>query len=73
MHAVSVGEVQAAAVLIEALRARLPRLEITLSCATPTARARGRALLPGLDVRYAPYDLPGQRAPLPGARCGRAC
>jgi 3-deoxy-D-manno-octulosonic-acid transferase len=59
VHAVSVGEVQAAAVLIEALRARSPALEITLSCATPTARTRGRALLPGLDVRYAPYDLPG--------------
>ncbi|MFI4869186.1 MAG: lipid IV(A) 3-deoxy-D-manno-octulosonic acid transferase [Steroidobacterales bacterium] len=59
VHAVSVGEVQAAAVLIEALRARLPGDEITLSCATPTARARGRALLPDLDVRYAPYDLPG--------------
>jgi 3-deoxy-D-manno-octulosonic-acid transferase len=59
VHAVSVGEVQAAAVLIEALRERRPQLEITLSCATPTARARGRALLPGVDVRYAPYDLPG--------------
>lgn len=59
VHAVSVGEVQAAAVLIEALRARAPASVITLSCATPTARARGRALLPGLDVRYAPYDLPG--------------
>lgn len=59
VHAVSVGEVQAAAVLIAALRERRPALEITLSCATPTARARGRALLPGLDVRYAPYDLPG--------------
>ena len=59
VHAVSVGEVQAAAVLIDALRARMPASVITLSCATPTARARGRALLPGLDVRYAPYDLPG--------------
>jgi 3-deoxy-D-manno-octulosonic-acid transferase len=59
VHAVSVGEVQAAAVLIEALRARLPGVEMTLSCATPTARARARTLLPGLDVRYAPYDLPG--------------
>jgi 3-deoxy-D-manno-octulosonic-acid transferase len=58
LHAVSIGEVQAAAVLIEALRERLPGVEITLSCATPTARARGRALLPGVDVRYAPYDLP---------------
>ncbi len=59
VHAVSVGEVQAAALLIEALRTRLPGIEITLSCATPTARARARTLLPGLDVRYAPYDLPG--------------
>jgi 3-deoxy-D-manno-octulosonic-acid transferase len=58
VHAVSVGEVQAAAVLIEALRERLPALEVTLSCATPTARARARALLPAVDVRYAPYDLP---------------
>lgn len=59
VHAVSVGEVQAATVLIEALQARLPGSAITLSCATPTARARARALLPGVDVRYAPYDLPG--------------
>ena len=59
VHAVSVGEVQAAAVLIDALRARAPASIIALSCATPTARARARALLPGLDVRYAPYDLPG--------------
>jgi 3-deoxy-D-manno-octulosonic-acid transferase len=59
VHAVSVGEVQAAAVLIGALRERRPQTEITLTCATPTARARGRALLPGVDVRYAPYDLPG--------------
>ena len=59
VHAVSVGEVQAAAILIEALREREPRLEITLTCATPTGRARARALLPGVDVRYAPYDLPG--------------
>jgi 3-deoxy-D-manno-octulosonic-acid transferase len=59
VHAVSVGEVQAAAVLIAALRVRAPGLQITLSCATPTGRARARAVLPGLDVRYAPYDLPG--------------
>jgi 3-deoxy-D-manno-octulosonic-acid transferase len=59
VHAVSVGEVQAAAVLIEALATRLAGIEITLSCATPTARIRAQALLPGIDVRYAPYDLPG--------------
>jgi 3-deoxy-D-manno-octulosonic-acid transferase len=59
VHAVSVGEVQAAAVLIVALRARVPGLEITVTCATPTGRTRARALLPDLEVRYAPYDLPG--------------
>jgi 3-deoxy-D-manno-octulosonic-acid transferase len=59
VHAVSVGEVQAAAVLIAALRERTPGLALTLTCATPTGRARARAVLPGLDVRYAPYDTPG--------------
>jgi 3-deoxy-D-manno-octulosonic-acid transferase len=60
VHAVSVGEVQVAATLIGALREIEPALEITLTCATPTGRARARALLPeAVDVRYAPYDLPG--------------
>jgi 3-deoxy-D-manno-octulosonic-acid transferase len=59
VHAVSVGEVQVAAILIAGLRERAHGLEITLTCATPTGRARARALLPGLEVRYAPYDLPG--------------
>jgi 3-deoxy-D-manno-octulosonic-acid transferase len=59
VHAVSVGEVQGAAILIAALRERDHGLEITLTCATPTGRTRARALLPGLEVRYAPYDLPG--------------
>jgi len=60
VHAASVGEAQAAAILIEALRA-LPRSpgEITLTCMTATGRARARALLPDIEVRYAPYDLPG--------------
>jgi 3-deoxy-D-manno-octulosonic-acid transferase len=59
VHAVSVGEVQVAAILIQALRERQHTLEVTLTCATPTGRARARALLPGVEVRYAPYDLPG--------------
>lgn len=59
VHAVSVGEVQVAAILIQALRERERSLEVTLTCATPTGRARARALLPGVEVRYAPYDLPG--------------
>lgn len=59
VHAVSVGEVQAAAALIAALRAHAPGLELTLTCATPSGRARARAVLPDLEVRFAPYDLPG--------------
>ncbi|HEV7984980.1 MAG TPA: 3-deoxy-D-manno-octulosonic acid transferase [Steroidobacteraceae bacterium] len=59
VHAVSVGEVQVASILIAALRERDHALEITLTCATPTGRTRARALLPGIEVRYAPYDLPG--------------
>jgi 3-deoxy-D-manno-octulosonic-acid transferase len=59
VHAVSVGEVQAAAVLISALRERTDR-PLTLTCATPTGRARAlQALGAGVQVRYAPYDLPG--------------
>jgi len=59
VHAVSVGEVQVAAILIAALRERDHSLEVTLTCATPTGRARAQALLPDIEVRYAPYDLPG--------------
>ena len=59
VHAVSVGEVQAAVILIEALRARDSTLELALTCATPTGRTRAAALLPGVAVSYAPYDLPG--------------
>ncbi len=58
VHAASVGEVQAAAVLLEALRVRDSRLDVALSCGTATGYERARALLPGVDVRYAPYDLP---------------
>jgi 3-deoxy-D-manno-octulosonic-acid transferase len=59
VHAVSVGEVQAAAVLIGALRERIAR-PVILTCATPTGRAQAlQALAADVQVRYAPYDLPG--------------
>jgi 3-deoxy-D-manno-octulosonic-acid transferase len=59
VHAVSVGEVQAAAALVGALRERSTR-PLTLTCATPTGRARAsQALAADVHVRYAPYDLPG--------------
>ena len=58
LHAVSVGEVQAAAPLVAALRAQYPEVPLAISSATPAGRERARALAgPGIDVRYAPYDL----------------
>lgn len=60
VHAVSVGEVQAAAPLIEALLRGFPGRPVVLTTVTPTGRARARALFKErVDVRYAPIDLPG--------------
>ena len=59
IHAVSVGEVQAAAVLVRSLRARYPTLPLIVSCSTPTGRRRAEDLYAGAAiVRYLPYDLP---------------
>ena len=60
LHAVSVGEVQAAAGLIRALRQRFPAVSIVVSTVTPTGAQRAQALF-GATVRhcYLPYDLPG--------------
>jgi 3-deoxy-D-manno-octulosonic-acid transferase len=60
VHAVSVGEVQAAVPLIEALLARFPDLPLVLTTVTPTGRSRAKALFRDrVDVRYVPIDLPG--------------
>ena len=60
LHAVSVGEVQAAASLVQALRVRHPGLPILISTVTPTGAQRARALFAD-SVRhcYLPYDMPG--------------
>jgi len=59
IHAVSVGEVQAAAPLVAALRAAWPDLPLTMTSATPAGRERARQVCgAGIDVRYGPYDLP---------------
>ena len=60
VHAVSVGEVQAAAGLIRELRRRVPGLDVVLTTVTPTGAQRVKALF-GNEVRhcYLPYDLPG--------------
>ena len=60
VHAVSLGEVTAAAALIRALRDRYPDTPLVLTTATPTGRERARALFgEALVVRYLPYDTPG--------------
>lgn len=60
VHAVSVGEVQAAAVLIRALLRDYPHRPVFVTTATPTGAQRVRALFSD-TVRhcYLPYDLPG--------------
>ena len=60
VHAVSVGEVQAAAPLVLALRQRYPRIPVLVTTFTPTGAARAAALLRGAaEVRFLPFDLPG--------------
>ena len=60
VHAVSVGEVQAAAALVSALRERYPQVPLLVTTFTPTGAARARALFGGAaEVRFLPFDLPG--------------
>ncbi|WP_246172878.1 lipid IV(A) 3-deoxy-D-manno-octulosonic acid transferase [Thermochromatium tepidum] len=60
IHAVSVGEVQAAAALIRRLLESEPGRRILVTTTTPTGAERLRALF-GDQVahRYTPFDLPG--------------
>ena len=60
VHAVSVGEVNAAAPLVNALRALRPDLRLLVTSITPTGSERIRALWgDGVEHVYLPYDLPG--------------
>ena len=61
LHAASVGEVQAAAILVAALRQRDAQLPLLVTVTTAAGLARARALFEpsGIAVRYAPLDLPG--------------
>ncbi|MBS0375534.1 MAG: lipid IV(A) 3-deoxy-D-manno-octulosonic acid transferase [Proteobacteria bacterium] len=60
VHAVSVGEVQAAVSLVRALRERYPARPLTLTTTTSTGRERALALFGAeVSVRYLPIDLPG--------------
>ena len=60
VHAVSVGEVQAAAALVNTLRERYPDIPLVVTTFTPTGAGRARALFKDrAQVRYLPFDLPG--------------
>ncbi|KAF1716289.1 3-deoxy-D-manno-octulosonic acid transferase [Pseudoxanthomonas yeongjuensis] len=60
LHAVSMGEVNAAAPVVDALRKAHPEWRWLVTTITPTGSARVRALW-GDEVEhvYVPYDLPG--------------
>ncbi len=60
VHAVSVGEVNAAVPLVNALRARYPERPLLVTTITPTGSARVRALWgDAVQHVYLPYDLHG--------------
>lgn len=60
LHAVSVGEVNAAAPLVNRLRALRPDLQLVVTTITPTGSERVRALWGDAVTHvYLPYDLPG--------------
>ncbi|XAH21281.1 3-deoxy-D-manno-octulosonic acid transferase [Xylophilus sp. GW821-FHT01B05] len=60
VHAVSLGETRAAAVLITALRERLPGMRLLLTHGTATGRAEGLRLLQEGDRQvWQPWDTPG--------------
>lgn len=63
IHAVSLGETRAAAILIAALRAQWPDMRLLLSHGTATGREQGRALLRDGDVQvWQPWDTPAATA-----------
>jgi 3-deoxy-D-manno-octulosonic-acid transferase len=60
LHAVSMGEVNAAAPVVDALRKAHPDWHWLVTTITPTGSARVRALWgDGVEHVYVPYDLPG--------------
>ncbi|MCA8943454.1 MAG: 3-deoxy-D-manno-octulosonic acid transferase [Planctomycetes bacterium] len=57
IHGVSVGEVKAAASLIDRLRREFPELEIVVSTTTTTGRKVAREMYPDVRVIYYPLDF----------------
>ena len=59
IHAVSLGETRAAAILLEQLRAQQPDVRVLLTHGTATGRAEGERLLrPGDAQAWLPWDTP---------------
>lgn len=58
VHAVSVGETQAALPLIRQLQQRFPNAPLLLTQMTPTGRAAAEKWFPEAQCRYLPYDHP---------------
>ena len=60
VHAVSLGETRAAAILVEALREVWPDMQLLLTHSTATGWAQGQSLLrPGDAQAWLPWDTPG--------------
>jgi len=60
VHAVSLGETRAAAILLAQLRAQMPGMRLLLTHGTATGRAEGIRLLQPGDVQvWQPWDTPG--------------
>ena len=60
IHAVSLGETRAAAMLMERLREREPNMRLLLTHGTATGRAEGARLLRAGDAQvWQPWDTPG--------------
>lgn len=59
VHAVSLGETRAAALLVSALRQQMPGMRLLLTHSTATGWAQGQALLqPGDEQAWLPWDTP---------------
>ncbi len=60
LHAVSLGETRAAAVLVQGLRAAIPGMRLVLTHGTATGREAGLSLLTPGDIQvWQPWDTPG--------------
>lgn len=60
VHAVSLGEARAAAVLIDELRRQIPDMKLLLTHGTATGRVQGKAILREGDIQcWLPIDTPG--------------